>query len=296
MENKTNNKTLNINQKVKYSGDSATCTIQLKKRRKPWWLLLFLLLLLPLLLLIKCERSLTVYCYDAETKDPIEGVEVTLNYRTHYLYYENSLFVEKRTEKSGSTNEDGLVQFDHIKCSLFCYLFHYRSMANLAAVSYQYDDVDTTVAIHREKRIEIPMNQDESVPVPTSGDVQVLLYWYDYNDLDLACKDPNGDKLYFDRRRVPSGGIFEIDMNAGGTWGEHPSETPIENIYWPRGEAPFGTYSVYVKFYYQHEERKRTSHYKVKVVYGSKTEWYEGDISKADGEVKICTFTLSSRS
>lgn len=129
----------------------------------------------------------------------------------------------------------------------------------------------------------------ESRPAtPSTGDVQVLLSWNDYNDLDLACVDPYENIVWFKNKRVPSGGLLEIDMNVN----PGDSKTPIENIYWPRGKAPFGTYHVVGWMYKQHEAGKPTSSYKLKVVYGDKTEEFEGTLSKRDGEVVLCSFTL----
>jgi hypothetical protein len=91
---------------------------------------------------------------------------------------------------------------------------------------------------------------------------------------------------------VPSGGLLEIDMNVN----PGDSKTPIENIYWPVGKAPFGTYYVLGWMYKQHEANKSTSPYKLKVVYGDKTEEYEGTLSLADGRTILCSFTLGENS
>ena len=129
---------------------------------------------------------------------------------------------------------------------------------------------------------------DSRPETPSTGDVQVLLSWNDYNDLDVACMDPYENVVWFKNKRVPSGGLLEIDMNV------YPgdSKTPIENIYWPVGGAPQGTYHVLGWMYKQHEANKTSSPYKLKVVYGDKTEEYEGTLSMADGKVLICSFTL----
>lgn len=123
---------------------------------------------------------------------------------------------------------------------------------------------------------------------PSTGDVQLLLSWNDYNDLDVACADPNGDVVSFQNRRVRSGGILEIDMNVK----KGHSKTPIENIYWPAGGAPFGTYHVMVWMYKQHESNIPTSPYKLKVVHGDKIDELEGTVSVADGKNIVFTFTL----
>lgn len=129
---------------------------------------------------------------------------------------------------------------------------------------------------------------DSRPETPSTGDVQVLLSWGDYNDLDVACVDPYENVVWYKNKRVPSGGLLEIDMNVN----PGDSKTPIENIYWPEGKAPFGTYYVLGWMYKQHEANKSVSSYKLKVVYGDKTEEYEGALSMTDGKVVLCSFTL----
>jgi len=125
---------------------------------------------------------------------------------------------------------------------------------------------------------------------PSTGDVQVLLNWNNYNDLDLACVDPNGDKVFFGNKRVPSGGFLEIDMNVR----PGDSQNPIENIFWPQSGAPNGTYSVYLWLYKQHETNINETPYKIMVKYGSKKEEFKGKIKQEDGPVHITDFTLGN--
>jgi hypothetical protein len=126
----------------------------------------------------------------------------------------------------------------------------------------------------------------ECTPTPTSGDVQMLLSWDNYNDLDLLCKDPEGDMVYFKNRSVTSGGELEFDMNV-----EYPdSKHPTENIYWPNGKAPRGTYEVYLLYYKQHTPIKDTP-YKITVKHGDKVENYKGIIRTESEHIQICTFT-----
>jgi subtilisin family serine protease len=126
--------------------------------------------------------------------------------------------------------------------------------------------------------------------IVSTGDVQVLLNWNNYNDLDLACTDPAGNMVWYKNKRVPSGGLLEIDMNVN----PHDSKTPIENIYWPLGSAPNGTYKVYLQHFKQFEPAINETPYKITVKYGSKTEVFTGIIKKEEGRIRICTFTLGN--
>jgi subtilisin family serine protease len=123
---------------------------------------------------------------------------------------------------------------------------------------------------------------------PSSGDVQILLNWNNYNDLDLICTDPNGESVFFRNRTVSSGGQLEIDMNV-----EYPdSKTPIENIIWQPGTAPSGTYNVYLLYYKKHEANINETAYSIKVKNNEKTEDYKGVIRKEDKPIHICSFTV----
>ncbi len=79
-----------------------------------------------------------------------------------------------------------------------------------------------------------------------SGDVQITLTWNNRNDLDLSCIDPKGEKIWFQHKRSRSGGELDVDSNA--IFGRLTSR-PVENIRWPYGSAPMGTYRVYVDHY-----------------------------------------------
>jgi subtilisin family serine protease len=127
----------------------------------------------------------------------------------------------------------------------------------------------------------------DCTPKPSSGDVQVLLSWNNYNDLDILCKDPDGNTVFFKNRSVPSGGQLEFDMNV-----EYPDNMkPIENIFWPKGKAPRGTYNVYLLYFKRHISIKDTP-YKITVKYGENTKNFEGIIKKENEPIHICSFTL----
>ena len=128
-----------------------------------------------------------------------------------------------------------------------------------------------------------------STPIPSSGDVHILLKWNNYNDLDLHCVDPSGVEIYFNNKSSPTGGILEIDMNADEF---SRNSNPIENIYWPTGRAPEGTYSVYLVYYDMHDTVDETS-YIIEVKYGNRTEEFRGTIRSTDPKRQIYTFTFN---
>jgi hypothetical protein len=122
---------------------------------------------------------------------------------------------------------------------------------------------------------------------PSSGDVQVLLNWNTYNDLDLIVTDPSGESVWFKNRRVSSGGQLEIDMNV-----EYPdSKNPIENIYWQQGGAPKGTYNVYL-YYFKKHEQTAGNQYKITVKKNNKIDEFTGTINNEKQVIHICSFNL----
>jgi len=127
---------------------------------------------------------------------------------------------------------------------------------------------------------------------PSTGNVQVLLSWNNYNDLDLICTDPEGNTISFQNKKVNSGGMLEIDMNVFG----NSSKTPIENIYWPNMTAPNGTYNVYLSFYKKYEQSIDSTPYNIKVKYGNNQKEFSGSISSDNRIIHICSFVLGSPS
>ena len=75
-----------------------------------------------------------------------------------------------------------------------------------------------------------------------TGDVQVTLEWGTAADLDLAVTDPTGERVSFGNPGpTASGGELDVDSNVSCD-----DEGSIENIFWPPGGAPAGTYTVKV--------------------------------------------------
>jgi len=78
-----------------------------------------------------------------------------------------------------------------------------------------------------------------------TGDVQVTLRWDSAVDLDLAVTDPSGATIDYANPASASGGQLDRDAN-------YPCDTattsPVENVFWPPGEAPAGHYVVTVHY------------------------------------------------
>lgn len=101
---------------------------------------------------------------------------------------------------------------------------------------------DVSVTVTADGEISNPM----PLKVLGTGDVQVTLSWSGTNDLDLAVTEPSGETISYGHRMSASGGTLDVDANAGcGT----TTSSPRENIFWPVGQAPSGTYQVTVNYF-----------------------------------------------
>jgi hypothetical protein len=78
-----------------------------------------------------------------------------------------------------------------------------------------------------------------------TGDVQVSLSWDTSADVDLHVIDPAGDEVLWLERQVASGGELDLDSNAGCSG----DDVRNENVTWPVGGAPSGSYRVLVDYW-----------------------------------------------
>src|SRR5690606_13395252 len=77
-----------------------------------------------------------------------------------------------------------------------------------------------------------------------TGDVRVTLTWNTRADLNLRVTDPSGAEISYAARQAASGGRLDVDANAGCA-----NDRPVENVFWPAGAAPRGTYQVAVHYF-----------------------------------------------
>ncbi len=85
-----------------------------------------------------------------------------------------------------------------------------------------------------------------------TGDVQVSIAWNDVNDIDVhVMVEPFGggqpSLVCWTSRVGLCGGMLDVDANV------HPAAAtnrPVENIFWRKGAAPFGRYTVAIHHYH----------------------------------------------
>jgi hypothetical protein len=87
--------------------------------------------------------------------------------------------------------------------------------------------------------------QDIRVIRVGTGDVQVSISWTGKSDVDLHIFEPSGEEVYFGHTTSATGGNLDLDSNAGCSI----DDVNNENIVWPTGAAPHGTYRVVVDYW-----------------------------------------------
>jgi Ca-activated chloride channel family protein len=120
-----------------------------------------------------------------------------------------------------------------------------------------------------------------------SGDVRISLLWNNTNDLDLHVIDPSGEHIYYGHKRSRSLGELDVDMNVSSF-----TTKPVENVYWPLGQAPSGHYRVRVVFFTNRERRETP--FTVEVLNKSEVSTFEGIVSREKQDAPVCEFDLRS--
>ena len=78
--------------------------------------------------------------------------------------------------------------------------------------------------------------------------LRVSLSWGNFDDLDLHIHEAPYGEIYYGNKRGRTGGVLDVDMNAGsGT-----TRAPVENVVWTN-RMPDGAYKVVVNNYCQRE-------------------------------------------
>jgi hypothetical protein len=136
--------------------------------------------------------------------------------------------------------------------------------------------------------------QTRVLPAGT-GDVQVSASWDAASDVDLHVIDPRGTEVYYGNPNATSGGVLDLDSNAGCSVDNRNNE----NIRWPSGAAPAGTYTV--RLDYWASCGVAATNYVVTVNNGGSTQTYRGtftgagDSGGAGSGRTIATFTRAGQ-
>lgn len=127
-------------------------------------------------------------------------------------------------------------------------------------------------------------------PEPTlgTGVIQNTLRWSTTDDLDLEVIDPSGQRVFFQNKKVASGGELDVDSNAGC---QDTITNPVENIFWPSTGAPPGNYVVRVNLYQRCATRTGPIPFKLRLLAQGSTQELTGNVDDANKTLNF-RFTL----
>jgi len=113
-----------------------------------------------------------------------------------------------------------------------------------------------------------------------TGDVQVNVSWDVDSDVDLHVVEPGGTEIYYaNKGPTTAGGTLDLDSNAACTLDHKRSE----NVTWPSGRAPHGTYTVRVDLWSACTQA-RTNYVVTVNVKGQQPQFFNGFFVAADAD------------
>ncbi|TVQ21933.1 MAG: hypothetical protein EA367_05005 [Leptolyngbya sp. DLM2.Bin15] len=119
-----------------------------------------------------------------------------------------------------------------------------------------------------------------------TGDLQATLRWDSPHDLDLAVMDPTGEVVAFNNTPVASGGQLDVDAHA---LCERITSAPVENIFWPAGQAPAGEYVIAVSLYARCDESVGPIPFTLNLTVQGSTETLTGVVDETNDLVTFTT-------
>ena len=167
-----------------YSGENSKYIVQLERHKFPWWIFL---LLLPLLFLIKCNKTITVNCYEPVNHIPITGQEVDMQYVPHFVFSDGKFFPSDTLKLSKITDSTGFAVFDSLPCSVFSYVFYFLQEVDISAVSQCHAAVGFKKNFHFTSHVDLemqPRREDLHVKLidkETGDELPDGILYYTYN-------------------------------------------------------------------------------------------------------------------
>ncbi len=124
-----------------------------------------------------------------------------------------------------------------------------------------------------------------------NGVLRCSLSWYNYDDLDIHVVEPNGNEIYYSnaRRRHPSSGILDVDMNVNS----NGSRNAVENIVWTnKGKMLEGKYKLFIHNYTPRE--MDDVGFEVEIEHNGDIQTFCYD-KRVSGKVTVAEFNYSKR-
>jgi hypothetical protein len=110
-----------------------------------------------------------------------------------------------------------------------------------------------------------------------TGDVQVTLTWDLAADLDLHVTEPSGEEIFFYHTQSATGGMLDRDRQCDPADLGRP-----ENVFWPKGRAPHGTFAVKVHYFAACQGTSGSVPFRVRTVVDGAAHTYTGSLNVYD--------------
>ena len=126
-----------------------------------------------------------------------------------------------------------------------------------------------------------------------TGDIQASIIWNNTNDIDLwiMCRAKDKvDPINWQNPVGMTGGCLDIDRNANPNL---LTIEPVENIFWPRGRAPYGMYDVYLHYFKQWDRRQSSTKVQIRIMYGNKIIEKTQTLTHQGQLIKIHSFKIN---
>ena len=125
------------------------------------------------------------------------------------------------------------------------------------------------------------------------GEIEIALSWDNRNDIDLSCKDPKGEVIYYSNKRSRSRGELDVDMNV--FYGQAVTN-PIEHIRWLSGDALEGKYEIYVHHFMQHVAGTESTSFAIELKFGKQVKLLKGSVRYHNPPKLVDTFEYNKDS
>lgn len=112
-----------------------------------------------------------------------------------------------------------------------------------------------------------------------AGDLQITLTWNTSSDIDLYVTEPGGETMSYQHKNSFAGGKLDVD----DTDGHGP-----ENVFWPTGRTPEGTFKVKVKYY----GGSGATNYTVRVLKAGQVLFYRGTLGRSGDEDEVTSISM----
>ena len=121
-----------------------------------------------------------------------------------------------------------------------------------------------------------------------TGEITATLLWNSRGDLDLVARCPSGEQLDY-RNPAACGGALDVDANSTRA---NLSDRPVENAFWPAGQAASGNYQIAVRYTPRKDEQNpRETPFQVRLIRGGQESVFKGAI-RPNAVTPVTTFTV----